>query len=610
MRTDSHRGSAAGAPLRDANGYADLRSYAAIGDGRTLGLVAADGRIDWLPLPSLDSVTPFASLLDAEFGGYLTLAPTEPFTSERHYLEKTNVLVTVFSTERGKVQITDALNTGISGRLPWSEVGRRIEGLEGNVTLRAEVRPGTCLGQFSPWIQDTVHGVVLRIDGLTMAVRSAGEDQVSWDDGAITITYQAEPGSKAIFGLVATEGEPLFLPAPETVDAGIDRTVEKWQAWSDSFSYDGEYAEQVHRSVLTLKLLIMGDAGSVAAAGTTSLPENIRGGKNWDYRYAWVRDTAYSLTALFRFGLREETHAAMSWLLRTIRSSGDTPAVMYRLDGSACIEPVSKHDAPGWRGIGPVVTGNRASEQLQLGVFGDVFSIVGLYVDHGNVLDAQTGRTLAGIADMACDAWRRPDAGMWELTELQHYTSSKMGCWHALQQAVHLAEIGQVPGDPSRWRTEAERIRTWVEENCWSEDLQAYVWYPGSTELDASVLLHAISGFDRGPRMSSTLDALDRELAVGPHLYRFSGASDEEATFIACSYWMVTALQLCGRTGEARERMGHLAEAANDVGILAEMFEPSNGSSLGNLPQALSHLALINAAISLDQDTAETPAAS
>ena len=586
--------------VRDQNGYADLRSYAAIGDGRTIGLVAADGRIDWLPLPGLDSVIPFAALLDAAGGGYLQLQPTEPFTTERSYLGRTNVLVTTFTTARGRVRVTDSLNTGIAGRLPWSELGRRIEGLDGEVPMRAVARPGTCLGRVSPWIQDTVHGVVLRLDGLTMAVRSAGEDTVGWDDKSITIDYTATAGSRAIFGLVATEGEPLLIPAPETVDEGIDRTIEKWQRWSSSFNYEGGFAAQVHRSVLTLKLLIMGDEGSVAAAGTTSVPESLDGGKNWDYRYAWVRDTAYSLTALFRFGLREETHAAMSWMLRTIRNNNDYPAVMYRLDGSACIDDVANYDVPGWRGIGPVVTGNRASGQLQLGVFSDVFSIGTLYVDHGNVLDAATGRTLATIADSACDAWQRRDAGMWELTEPQNYTSSKMGCWHALQQAVHLAELGQIPGDPSRWRAEAERIRAWVEENCWSEELQAYAWYPGSTQLDASVLLHAISGFDRGTRMSATIDALDRELSAGPHLYRFSGAEKEEGTFVACSYWMVSALHFCGRTNEARARMAELAGTANDVGILAEMFDPADGSALGNLPQALSHLALINAAITLD----------
>jgi GH15 family glucan-1,4-alpha-glucosidase len=336
----------------------------------------------------------------------------------------------------------------------------------------------------------------------------------------------------------------------------------------------------------------------MVAAATTSLPESLAGGKNWDYRYAWVRDSAYALTALFRFGLREETHGAMSWLLRAIRADGPEPRVCYSLGGEPTTG-VQVRDAPGWRGIGPVVSGNRAVDQLQLGVYGDLFSIVSLYVSNGNVLDTDTGRLLTAVADLTCDRWQQKDAGMWELSEQRHHTTSKLGCWVALTRAVELAEAGHIPGDPSRWRSEAERIRAWVAENGWSEERGAYVWYPGSDELDASILLHAISGFDRGERMSSTLDALRAELGAGRHLYRYSGAAKEEGTFLACSWWMVSALQLCGRGDEARELMDALMDTPNDVGVLAEMLDPDTGDFLGNLPQALSHLALVNAAITL-----------
>jgi GH15 family glucan-1,4-alpha-glucosidase len=587
---------------RDSAGYVDLRSYAAIGDGRTVALVAADGRIDWMPLPTLSSPVPFAALLDAHHGGYVAVEVDGPVRSRRRYVDGTTVLETTLTTPSGTVRVTDAINTGLAGRLPWCELGRRIEGVDGEVTLRAVARPGTCLNRASPWVQQTTHGVVLRVDALTMAVRSDGDSDISWDDESITVEYRTSPGSRAVFGLAATEGEPLFVPSPDAVDEGIDRTVSGWQAWSRSIDYDGPEPDLVRRSALTLKLLMMAATGSVAAAATTSLPERLSGGKNWDYRYAWVRDSAYSLSVLFRFGLREETHAAMSWLLATIHEDGDEPSVMYRLDGTRPDDAPETLDAPGWRGIGPVVTGNRASRQLQLGVFGDVFSIVRLYVDNGNVLDAGTGRTLARIADLACDAWRRKDSGMWELLEQRHYTTSKLGCWQALQHAVHLADLGQIPGDPGRWRTEAQHIRDWVERHCWSPDRGAYLWYPGSDGLDASILLHAISGFDRGPRMSSTIDALDRELGVGRHLYRYSGAGDEEGVFTACSYWMVSALALVGRRDEARARLAELHDTPNDVGILAEMLDPKTGAFLGNLPQALSHLALMHAAITLSPD--------
>jgi len=585
---------------RDADGYADLRSYAAIGDGRTIALVARDGRIDWLPLPEMDSHAVFGALLDAENGGCVELCPVEEFTVEREYVEHTNVLTTTFTTAAGRVRVTDSLNSGIAGRLPWSELARRIEGLDGEVAMRAAVRPGTCLNTVSPWVHQTAHGPVLRVDDLTLAVRTSGEDEVEDGDRRIDVAYTTSPGSRHLLALVATEREPLFLPPADTIDRGVDRTIENWAAWMRAFDWDGPWDTAVRRSALTLKLLIHAASGSMVAAATTSLPESPAGGKNWDYRYAWVRDSAYALTALFRFGLREETHGAISWLLSTIREHGPEPQVVYSLAGGL-VPPAEFRDVPGWRGHAPVAIGNNAAEQLQLGVYGDLFSIVSLYVENGNVLDAHTGRLLAEIADLTCDRWQSQDSGMWELPEHRHYTTSKLGCWVALSKAVELAEGGHIPGDPARWRSEAARIRGWVEENCWSEELGSYVWYPGSDQLDASIVLHAISGFDRGKRMSRTLDALRAELGAGPYLYRYSGAAKEEGVFLACSYWVVSALTLCGRVDEARRLMDELIGTANDVGLLAEMVDPDTGDFLGNLPQALSHLALVNAAITVSE---------
>jgi len=585
---------------RDADGYADLASYAVLGDGRTVALLALDGRIDWLPLPTLVSASPFAAILDAEHGGFLGLAPADTGTVSRTYEHGTNVVVTVFTNETGSVRVTDSLNTGVAGRLPWTELGRRVEGLDGEVEMVFAARPGTCLGAVSPWIQDTTQGPVIRVDGLTVAVVATDGAGLRWDEDEVTARFSTSPGSRHTFGLVGTEREPVFVPDPDTVDAGIDRTVATWQGWSEVFEAESRWSEHVLRSALALKLLIHAPSGAIAAAATTSLPESAQGGKNWDYRFAWVRDMAYSVTALQRFGLREETHAAVSWLVGTIREHGPEPEIFYGLDGSPPAADSGQAQAPGWRGTGPVLWGNDAAGQLQLGVYGDLFSIVALYVDDGNILDAHTGRMLAEVADLTCDRWRSKDAGMWELGTDQHYTSSKMGCWQALTQAVHLAELGQIPGDPSRWRTEAGRIRAWVDAHGWSEEVGAYTWYPGTDQLDASVLLHAISGFDRGERMSRTLDALAEELGDGPHLYRYSGVDAEEATFVACSFWMVSALALVGRVEEARERLESLLEAVpNDVGVMAEMHDPASGASVGNLPQALSHLALINAALTL-----------
>lgn len=589
--------------LRDDAGYAPLAAYAPIGDGRTIALIARDGAIDWLPLPCLNSPPAFSALLDAPLGGRLTLAPEGDFETSREYVRGTNVLVTTFRTKDGVARVTDALNTGVAGRLPWSELARRVEGVEGSVAFRARFQPGTALRSASPWLHETLHGYVLRLNGLTLAVRAGEGTEVEVYDDGIDVTLTTSPESRHIVGLVATEDEPLFLPPPEALDDGIDRTIESWTRWSREFSYSGPWHEAANSSMMALKLLLYAPTGALAAAATTSLPESTTAEKNWDYRFAWVRDTAYSLKAMFRYGLREETHGAISWILQRVREHGPQPQIFYSLAGNLPPAEEDVTDAPGWEGHRPVKQGNGAADQLQLGIFGDLFTIVRLYVDNGHVLDTPTGRTLADIADIACDAWRRPDSGMWELPELRHYTTSKLGAWETLMSASRLAEAGQIPGDAARWRTEADRIRAWVEAECWDEKRGAYTWYPGSKGLDCSIMLHAISGFDRGERMSSTLDALRKELGAGPHLYRYTGMREEEGAFVACSFWMVNALHLVGRKDEARELMDRLVSIPNDVGLMAEMIDPETGEFVGNLPQALSHLALVNAALPLSDDS-------
>ncbi len=586
-------------PVRDEDGYADLASYAAIGDGRTVALVARDGRVDWLPVPELDSPPLFAALLDAPDGGVVELAPDEPFTVERAYVEGTNVLTTTFTTASGSVRVTDSLDTGVAGRLPWLELSRRVDGLTGSVRLTGRIAPGTCFATLSPWAHDTVHGTVLRAGDVTLAPRTLHDAGVDVGPTSVTVRYETSAGSRHLLGLVATRDEPLLLPRPEDMDASVDRTVAQWRRWTDAVAYDGPWREEVTRSALLLKLLIYAPSGAVAAAATTSLPETTDGEGAWDYRHAWVRDVAYSLTALFRFGVREETHAAITWMLRTIGVDGD-PAVVYRLDGRPTDREESVLHAPGWRGA-RVVAGNRAASQLQLGVFGDVFSIVQLYVDHGNVLDDRTGRALTGIADRAADLWRQPDSGMWELTELRHYTTSKLGCWQALTQAAHLADLGQLTGDADRWRHEADAIRAWVEEHCWDEEQGAYTWYPGrrvSTPRSSCTPSAASTGAPGCPRPSTRCAA---SLGTGPHLFRTSDHVGVEGAFVACGFWTVSALALCGRVDEAERLMDELVSVTpNDVGVLAEMVDPDTGAFLGNLPQGLSHLALVQAALTVD----------
>ncbi|MFS0714226.1 glycoside hydrolase family 15 protein [Microbacterium sp. 2P01SA-2] len=576
---------------------AGIESYAPIGDGRTVALIGLDGSVDWLPLPDLTSTPVFARLLDSETGGCLELAPTEEHETSRRYVPDTNVLETTFTTARGSVTVTDAMVSGVAGRMPWAELARRIDGIDGTVPMAWRIHPGTSLRTAAPWIERSQHGDIIRSGKTALVVVGFehGPDAPDPDGTSgphLTGTFTATEGSRHLIALAATHDEPLHLPDPRNVDVGIDRTIENWRHWSEVFSYEGPWRERIQRSALALKLLIFSPTGAIAAAATTSLPENPEGGKNWDYRYAWVRDLAYTAHALVRFGLREETHAALSWMLRTIREHGPELHVMYTLNGEL-VPDAQEYPVPGWHGNQPVVTGNPAREQLQLGVYGDLMAICRTYVEAGNVLDIGTGRMLAGVADRTCDLWRNPDSGMWELPEERHYTSSKMGCWKALDDAVALAESGAIPGSAERWKAERERIRLWIDENCWSDAKSAYVFSAGSDELDASVLLHAPTGFDRGERMSTTIDAITAELGAGPLVYRYSGVSEEEKTFVACAFWRAEALACVGRHDEALDLVDQLVALANDVGIYAEMIDAQDGTAWGNTPQALSHLAFI-----------------
>ena len=592
------------------DGYAELRGYAAIGDGRTVALIARDGRIDWLPVPGLASAPMFAALLDAERGGHFALRPDEPFTAEREYVDGTNVLRTRFTTASGVVDVTDALVTGIAGRLPWMQLVRRIDGVEGAVPMSWRVAPGNVLGDADVVRFDTGSVPLIRagLTNITVTGSDVGrEDPVHPGNGPATDwgpdfrgAFTATAGSRHTLCLAGTEDEPIRAPDPEIADASIERTVRGWQRWSESFSWDGPWPDHVLRSALALKLLLFSPSGAIAAAATTSLPESRTTGKNWDYRFAWVRDLAYTVDAMLRFGLREEPHAAVAWALKALkRNTDDGMAVFLTLDGEET-DGVRRERAEGWRGIGPVVSGNLASGQLQLGIYADLIALMRSYTADGNLLDGTSADLLVRLADDACVNWKRKDSGMWELPELRHHVSSKMGCWQALDAACSLHDMGYIlptAGTRRRWEKNKRLIRRWIDKHGWDERRGAYRMFKGGDALDASVLLHTVSGYDRGERMSRTIDALRAELGRGPLLYRYSGMEQEEGTFVACAFWCVSALACVGRVDEARALMEELlATVPNDVGIMAEMVEEGTGEFIGNLPQALSHLALIQAA--------------
>ncbi len=591
-----------GASGREA-GVLPLGRYAALGDGRSVAMVGSDGSIDWWCVPNMDSEPLFDRLLDAEAGGRFSVTPVEAFTVERRYRPDSNVLEQVFTTAAGRARLTDSLNSGISGRLPWSELARRVEGLEGAVEFRVEARPGRRLDAANPWREASPHGDVLHVDGIIAAVRyDGGVEPLVRDDRGIVARLVTAPGSRCTVALLASADEPLILPEMAAIDARIDRSDRSWREWCGDLDVEGAYAAEVRRSALALKLLLFSPTGAIAAAATTSLPERVGGGKNYDYRYAWVRDVAYSIKAFLRVGATEEAKAAFSWLTATVRRHGGGLRTMYQLDGD--LAPAEEAlDLPGYGGSRPVRRGNRARDQLQLGAYGDVLETAALFVQRGHVLDLVTRRLLAALADRCADLWRMRDAGIWELERAEHYTMSKIGCWTALHRAVELAAKGQIEtAHAERWRRERDRVRDWVDAHCWSEAKRSYTLHPGTERLDAALLLATRFGFERRDRLAATRDAVRRELCRGVLVYRYSGMEAEEGTFTACGFWMVEAFALLGDQATAVRQMdAMLAACGGNLGLLGEQVDPADGGMLGNAPQALSHLALIHAAAAINE---------
>jgi len=588
------------------DGVLDLDQYAALGDGRSVALVGLDGSVDWWCVPDLDSPPLFDKILrdDVAEAGYFKLAPTDPDASvTRWYLPDSNVLETTFATSKGKAKVTESLNSGLAGRLPWSGLARRVEGVEGRVEFRASMIPGTRFGADKPEKFDAPNGEAVRVGDLVVAVRSSDRWAApTWDGPRFSSTCEVGPGDRAVIAVLAVDSEPLILPDIQEIDRRIDLSDRAWREWTESLNYDGLYPASVRRSALALKLLIFSPTGSIAAAATTSLPERVGGDKNYDYRMTWIRDVAYTIKAFLRVGAQSEAKAAFGWILRTIRRNGPQIHVLYTLRGE--ITPKERTiPFEGYRKSLPIRVGNRARSQLQLGVYGDLLETAKLFAGKGHILDPSTRDFLVGVADQCVRDWQKKDAGIWELTTDRHYTMSKIECWLALDNAAKLAREGHLPDSHAdRWERERDKILAYIDKYCWSEAKQSYTQFIGDESLDAALLLATRFGFPRKDRLDLTRAAIQRELSRGPLVYRYSGVDREEGAFLACSFWLVEAFAFLGHPLEARRTMDELLALVEtrNLGLLNEMADPETGTLLGNLPQGLSHLALIHAALAVN----------
>ncbi|MEE7559800.1 glycoside hydrolase family 15 protein, partial [Xanthomonas sp. Kuri4-2] len=438
-----------------ADGQAPIAAYAVLGDGRSAALVAADGQIDWWCAPCLDAPPLFDQLLDAPGGGYFALTPRDIERVERRYRDDSNVLETLFHTATGRARLTESLNSGAAGRLPWSELARRVDGLAGEVVFDLAFHPGTRAGSVAPWMSDTPNGRVFHIGPVMAMLRHSDELQVAHcDDRGVTGELRVQAGDRRLVALLASQDESLPVPPLADIDGRIDRSDQEWREWVGNLCYDNGYGPEVIRSALALKFLWFSPTGAIAAAVTTSLPEQIGGDGNWDYRYAWIRDAAYTIKAFLRVGALPDAKAGFSWLLTTIARHRPGLRPCYTLRGDL-VPDEREIDVRGYRGTQPVRVGNTANDQLQTCLYGDVFEMTARFVGAGHILDPETAHQLFELGNECADAWMRKDSGFWELPELQHYTMSKLECWMALRRASELAEAGHLSAARlPRWRRE------------------------------------------------------------------------------------------------------------------------------------------------------------
>ncbi|MGP3991815.1 glycoside hydrolase family 15 protein [Streptomyces sp. 3N207] len=591
-------------------GYAALRDYAVTGDGRSIALIGRDGTVDWLAWPDLDSPTLFAALLDPARGGRFLLQPEGAYTAARRYLPGTNVLETTFTTAGGTVRVTDALTLPDSHSLaPGRELVRRVEGLAGSVPIRWSVQPRFGYGAGAPHValRAGVPVATRGPDAVGVCAWNAGRPQCTAD--SVTARFHAESGTRALIALPYAYQEPLVLPLRGDCEARLDHTITTWREWADNRTYAGPWCEEVLRSSLALKLLVFAPSGAVAAAGTCSLPEELGGERNWDYRFSWVRDSAFTLDAFLKLGCAPEAAGYFWWLMHASQLTHPRLRVLYRLDGGTRA-PERALPLSGYRGSAPVRVGNAAAGQLQLDTYGELLQTAWLYTNAGRRLDADIARRLAETADFICTLWHQPDAGIWEVRSgPEHFTQSKMMCRITLDRALDLAERQLIPDrHQARWRRERQAVAEFVDDRCFSPRLNSYVRSADSDDLDAGLLLGLLHGYrpSGDPRMRGTVAAIQRALQDGPYVNRYLGSdglAGGEGAFLACSFWLAEALARCGHVDDAVHLMDELIALANDVGLYSEEIDPTTGDYLGNLPQGLTHLALISAACAIGEAT-------
>ncbi|MBZ9594305.1 glycoside hydrolase family 15 protein [Streptomyces yangpuensis] len=585
-----------------------IEDYALIGDLMTSGLVGRDGSIDWLCLPRFDSAACFAKLLGDEENGHWRIAPLGAPDGERctrrAYIDGSLVLESYWETETGTVKVIDFMPQ----RDVAPDVVRIVEGISGTVRMLSTLRLRFDYGHVVPWVR--------RSDGDRVAV--AGPDSAwfrseppvrTWgEDNSTRSQFPVTAGRRVAFVLT---WHPSHEPRPEPTDPfeALESSLSDWREWSAPCRYEGPYREAVTRSLITLKALTYAPTGGIVAAATTSLPEELGGVRNWDYRYCWLRDATLTLGSLLTTGFLDEARAWREWLLRAVAGAPADLQIMYGIAGERRIPESELPWLRGYASSAPVRVGNAAVDQLQLDVYGEVMDSLHLARSAGLPAEAHSWRIQLALLDFLEQNWNRPDEGLWEVRgPRRHFVHSKVMAWVAADRAVRtLEDDPSLPGEPDRWRAMRDAVHRDVCANGFDPERGTFTQYYGSRELDAATLLIPRVGFlpPDDPRVIGTVDAVRAELGRSGLVRRYStadtddGLPGDEGAFLACSFWLADALYLTGREDEARALFERLLSVRNDVGLLAEEYDPVSGRQLGNFPQAFSHVGLVNTALTL-----------
>ncbi|WP_030684189.1 glycoside hydrolase family 15 protein [Streptomyces sp. NRRL B-1347] len=584
-----------------------IEDYALIGDHQTAALVARTGSIDWLCLPRFDSAACFAALLGEDEHGHWRIAPRGADTcSRRAYRPDTLVLDTEWDTPDGTVRVTDFMPQ--RDRAP--DLVRVVEGVEGEVTVRSTLRLRFDYGSVVPWMRRS-HGQRVAVAGPDAVWLRAEPDVRAWGRAHAThAEFTVRAGERVTFVLT---WHPSHEPRPPLIDTerALRDSVDDWRAWAARCRYEGPHRDAVVRSLITLKALTYGPTGGIVAAPTTSLPEEIGGVRNWDYRYCWLRDSTLTLGALLTAGYREEAEAWRDWLLRAVAGNPADLQIMYGLGGERRLPEADAGWLPGYAGSAPVRLGNAAVCQRQLDVYGEVVDSLWLARHAGMATRPHGWRMQLALMEFLRKVWREPDEGLWEVRgPRRQFVHSKVMAWVAADRTVRsLEERPDLDGDADRWRRLRDEIHDEVCARGYDADRGTFTQSYGSRELDAAVLLIPRVGFlpPDDPRVLGTIDAVREDLGTREGFVRrystdgvkVDGLPGHEGVFLACSFWLADALHLAGRTKEARALFERLLDLCNDVGLLAEEYDAAERRQLGNFPQAFSHVGLVTTAFSL-----------